>query len=151
MTTQQPGQLPPTNPYGTDFWLGSASPTAPLDFDPSMRLTTGRQLLSQNIVSRLSTARGTVIDCPNDCYDVRDLLSDGMTQSQINALFGQVQQEIEKDQRVQSASVTGSYSAQTSTLTLSIAIQSLYGPFPLTLAITAVSVSILDANLPTSP
>lgn len=144
--TQPVPPLGQTNQYGTDFWIGGV----PLDCDPSFRLVTGRALLSQNIVCRLSTPRGSVIDCPNDCFDLRAELSDGMTQSQINALFGQVQQEIEKDQRVQSASVTGSYSAQTSTLTLSIAIQSLYGPFPLTLGITSVSVTILDANLPTT-
>ena len=132
------------NAYGSDFWLGGS----PTDLDPSMRLVSGRDLLSQSLVCRFSTGRGTVIDCPNDCFDIRDELSDGMTQSQINALFPKVQQEALKDQRVQSCTVTGSFSVATSTLTLVLSIQSLYGPFKLVLQVSAVSVTILNANLP---
>lgn len=135
---------PAPNIYGQDFWLGGA----PLDFSPDMRVVTGRALLAQSIVCRLSTARGTVIDCPNDCLDLRDMVSDGLSQSQLNALGGQVRQEILKDQRVQDAAVTATYAAPSSTLTVQIRVSSLYGPFALVLSVTAVTVTILNANLP---
>jgi hypothetical protein len=136
----------PTNAYGTDFWIGGAT----LDADPSMRLVTGRDLLSQNLVCRFSTARGTVIDCPNDCLDLRDEISDGLTQSQLNALQGQIQQEALKDQRVQAISVTTTFDAATSTLTVVMNITSLYGPFQLVLQISDVTVQLLNANMPTT-
>jgi hypothetical protein len=140
----QPANLP--NPYGSDFWIGGT----PLDLDPSMRLTSGRPLLSQNLVCRFSTPRGGAIDCPNDGLDLRDLVSDGMTQSQINALQGQIQQEALKDQRVQSLTVQCSFTSATSTLTVTLNVVSLYGPFQLTLAVTSLTVAILNANLPSA-
>jgi len=140
---------PVVNPYGTDFWIGSVN-GGPPDLDPSMRFTTGRQLLSQSLVCRFSTARGTVIDCPNDCLDLRDLVSDGMTQSQINSLGGAIRQEALKDARVQDVQVQSTFSNATSTLTVTMNVASLYGPFKLVLAVSSVTVTILDANLPTS-
>jgi len=134
----------PPNPYGTDFWLGGV----PLDLDPSMRLTSGRALLAQNIVCRLSTPRGSVIDCPNDCLDLRGELSDGMTQSAINALFGTIRSEVLKDNRVKDCVATGSYDNETSTFSPTLAVTSLYGPFSLTLEIDSVTVKILNANTP---
>lgn len=134
------------NPYGTDFWLGGT----PLDFDPSFRLATGRQLLAQSLVSRLTTGRGTAIDCPNDCLDIRDLVSDGLTISQLNSISGLVQGEVLKDQRVKTVLVTTTFSLVSSVLNMTIAVTSLYGPFSLTLAVSQVTVQILNANLPTA-
>lgn len=135
-----------TNIYGTDFWIGGST----LDADPSMRLVTGRALLSQNLVCRFSTPRGSVIDCPNDCLDLRDEVSDGLTSSELNALRGKIQQEALKDQRVKTVAVTTSFNYSTSTLTVTMNVTSLYGPFALVLSVSALTVTILDANLPTS-
>jgi hypothetical protein len=133
--------------YGIDFQLASNSQGI-MDFDPSMRTTTGRALLSQSLLCRLSTPRGSVIDCPNDGLDLRDLLSSGQTNGNLLAIAGSIQNEVLKDQRVSTATVNCSYVPQTATMTATIAIQSSYGPFTLVLSVSAVTVQILDANIP---
>lgn len=142
------------NPYGIEFWLGIVpAPGANygnsiIDADPSMRTTTGRALLQQSLLCRLTTPLGSVIDCPNDCIDLTALVSDGMTTSQIKQVFGTVQNEVLKDQRVTAAFVTGSFNPATSTLTIAISVQSSYGPFTFTLEVSQVTVKLLNANLP---
>jgi hypothetical protein len=140
--------FPPSDPYGTDFWIGGA-PNGILDGDASLRLTSGRYLLSQRLLCRLSSPRGSYIDCPNDCIDLRDSLSDGMTAAQISALGSTVRAECLKDEQVTDATVSGSFSFQTSALTLTIAIQSAYGPFTMVLLVSGVTVQLLNANLST--
>jgi hypothetical protein len=137
----------PANPYGVDFLI-ARNAAGQLDADPSMRTTTGRALLTQSLLSRVSTPRGSVVDCPNDCLDLRSYVSTGMTYTAILALCAQVQTELLKDQRVYSAVVNGQYNTATSTLTLPCSIQSSMGPFTFTLAVTSVTVSILNSNLP---
>ena len=136
----------PNSPYGTDFWLGGPTP----DADPSIRLTTGRQLLSQSLLCRFTTPRGSVIDCPNDCLDLRNLVSKGYATGSLTALSGQIQQEALKDARVQSVSATTSFNAATNTLTVTMNLASLYGPFQLVLEIDSVTAQILNANLPSA-
>lgn len=138
--------FPPSNPFGSDFWMGGA-PSGILDGDPSMRLATGRQLLSQRILCRLSSPRGSYIDCPNDCIDLRDSLSAGMTQAQIADLGADIRDEVLKEEQVTDAEVSGTFSYQTSALTLSLAVESAYGPFLMVLLVTKVTVQLLNANL----
>jgi hypothetical protein len=145
----------PPLPFGIDFWIGPApgpvgftgNPQLLLDGDPSLRTVTGRALLAQSLLCRQSTSRGSVIDCPNDCLDLRDYLGAGMTPAQVLALYGTIQAELLKDQRVTQVSVNGSYSFQTSILTLNEAITSSYGPFTLVLNVSQVTVQLLNANL----
>lgn len=138
----------PFNPFGADFWIGGT----PLDLDPSMRTVTGRALLSQNLACRFQTPRGAAIDCPNDGMDLRELVSDGLTVSQVNALQGTIANEALKDQRVYSCTVVANFNAQTSTLAVTMSITSLYGPFQLVLAVTssALTAKLLNANLPST-
>lgn len=151
MSAPYPFPTPPPSPYGIEFWIGftpqSVANHFVLDADPSMRTTTGRALLVQSLLCRQTTPRGSVIDCPNDCIDLRDYVSAGMTPLQITQMFGTIQGELLKDQRVAQATVTGTYSFQTSVLTLNEAIQSAYGPFTMTLNVSAVNVILLNANL----
>jgi hypothetical protein len=140
------GAFPPSNPYGTDFWIGG-NPSGILDGDPALRLQTGRALLAQRLLCRLSTPRGSVIDCPNDCIDIRDSLSSGMTTAQIANLGSQVQQELLKDQQVTAVSVTGTFNNANSTLTMTIQVTSGQGPFTMVLAVSSVTVTLLNANL----
>lgn len=140
--------FPPSSPFGTDFWIGGA-PNGILDGDASLRLTSGRALLAQRLLCRQSTPRGSVIDCPNDCIDLRDSLSQGMTVAQISSLGAVIRAELLKDEQVVDAQVSGTFSFQTSVLTLTEAIQSSYGPFTMVLAVSAVTVQLLNANLST--
>ena len=143
----------PPSPYGIDFWIGFTTMSnknagySILDADPSMRTTTGRQLLIQSLLCRQTTPRGSVIDCPNDCLDLKTFVSAGMTPTAITSLCGTIQNELLKDQRVAVVTITGVYNFQTATLTLNEAIQSSYGPFTLVLAVSSVTVQILNANL----
>jgi hypothetical protein len=140
--------FPQSSPFGTDFWIGG-NPKGILDGDPGMRMQTGRALLAQRLLCRLSTPRGSVIDCPNDCIDLRDSLSDGMTTQQIAALGSVVQQECLKDQQVTACNVTGTFSFTTSVLTMTIMVTSGAGPFTMVLAVSQVTVQLLNANLST--
>jgi hypothetical protein len=156
MTVPYPYVQQPPNPFGIDFWIGLApgpvgflgsSRQLLLDGDPSLRTVTGRAILVQSLLCRQSTPRGSVIDCPNDCLDLRDYVAEGMTPTQVLSIYGTIQAELLKDQRVSQAIVNGSYSFQTSVLTLNEAITSSYGPFTLVLAVSAVTVQLLNANL----
>ena len=147
--------LPPSfsiaKPFGIEFWIGlTTTPNGQfmlLDGDPSLRTVTGRALLVQSLLCRQTTGRGSVIDCPNDCINLCDYVQAGMTSAAILQLFGTLQTELLKDQRVTSAIVTGSYNPQTSVLTINEAIQSSYGPFTLVLGVSSVTVQLLNANL----
>src|ERR1700691_1066598 len=104
MTQPYPFPTPPPSPYGIEFWIGfapannaTAAGYSILDADPAMRTTTGRQLLVQSLLCRQTTPRGSVIDCPNDCIDLRDYVAAGMTPSQIVQLYGTIQNELLKD------------------------------------------------------
>jgi hypothetical protein len=140
--------FPSSNPFGTDFAIIGA-PNGALDADPAFRLQTGRALLAQRLLCRLSTPRGSVIDCPNDCIDLRDSLSDGMTVQQISQLGSSVQQELLKDQQVTAVTVSGTFTTATSVLTLTIGITSGAGPFTMVLAVSQVTVTLLNSNLAT--
>jgi hypothetical protein len=139
------------NPYGIEFWMGF-TPTpngvfTQLDADPSLRTTTGRYLLVQSLLCRQTSPRGSYIDCPNDCIDIRALVGAGMTPAAILQLYASIQSELLKDQRVTTAIVTGSYSYQTAGLTINEAITSAYGPFTMVLNVSSVTVTLLNANL----
>ncbi len=137
-------QLP--NPYGFDL---QSLPDADgiIDLDPAMLEGSGRTLLAQSIVRRFTTGRGTVIDAPNDCLDLRGFLSDGFTQAQINQIPGQLKKEAEKDERVNSVDVKAEYLYASKTLTITMAIESGYGPFSLTLSVNAVTVTVLTEGV----
>jgi len=135
----------PTNPYGQDFAIVIVGGV--LDFLPTMGLATGRTLLQQSLICRQTTPTGSVVDCPNDCFDVRDWISEGMTAQQLAQIGTTISNELMKDQRVSMANVTATYSIQTAKLTLTEQITSLYGPFSFVLAVGSVTVELLNQNL----
>jgi hypothetical protein len=60
-----------------------------------------------------------------------------------------VQQECLKDQQVTACNVTGTFSFTTSVLTMTIMVTSGAGPFTMVLAVSQVTVQLLNANLST--
>ena len=143
-----PASIPgvtPSNPYGQDFAIVLNGGV--LDFLPTMGLQTGRALLTQSLICRQTTPTGSVIDCPNDAFDVRDWISEGMTLAQLSQLGTSVSNELMKDQRVGSAIVQASYSLATSQVILNEAITSLYGPFSFVLGVNTVTGALLLQNL----
>lgn len=129
------------NPYGIDLQSRPNSQGI-VDLDPGMIEGSGRLLLAQSIVRRFTTPRGSVIDAQNDCLDIRSLLSEGFTQAQINELSGILKNEAEKDQRIVNADVKATYLASTKALTITMSIQSGYGPFSLTLSLINGQVTV---------
>lgn len=139
----------PNLPFGTDLATITAS-NGVGDLDVGMAEVTGRTLLAQRLARRLTTPRGSVIDAPNDCVDIRLFMSTVSTPQGISATQGSVQNELQKDQGVLSATVAVAYSIQTSIMSITIQVQSAYGPFSLTLAVSAVTISILVNGQPLS-
>jgi len=149
MTTKAPPD------YGNDLSCGQVLTTLPypdgttrtslsFDFAPNLAEVTGRALLSQAIVRRLVTYRGTLIDDPNYGTDVRQWLNDDLGPGDVARIASIVQAEIKKDARIKSAQVTGAFA--NNALTLTCILTDAAGPFRLTLAVTAVSVKILQAG-----
>lgn len=135
----------PANPYGQDFALVLVN--GQLDFTPTMQLATGRALLIQSLISRQTTPTGSVIDCPNDCFDVRDWIGEGKTPAQLNQLGTSVTNELLKDQRVLSCQVKATFNYATSQLFLAESFTSGYGPFSFVLAVNNVTGALLLQNL----
>jgi hypothetical protein len=134
-----------SNPYGQDFAL--VLQNGVVDFQSNMGVTQGRALLAQSLICRQTTPAGSVIDCPNDAFDVRDWISEGMTTDQLSKLSQAVTNELLKDQRVTSAIITATFNFHTGQLILTEAIQSGYGPFSFVLAVSQVTVELLNQNL----
>ena len=138
------------NPFGTDLQsLPNPAANGQIDLDPGMLEGNGRTLLAQRLVRRQTTPTGSVIDCPNDCIDVRGWLSQGWTQQQMQAAAGQLQAELLKEQGVTAVTVNftlaGNPGGAAGTYSLQIVEQftSGYGPFSLTLTITNLTLAVL--------
>ncbi len=137
----QPASLP----------YGSCLATLPnqngtIDLTPDMRMATGRDVLSQSLVRRQTTPRGSVLTSPNDCLDIRQLLGAGQSQAQLQALASTIRTELLRDQRVNSAQVTITVDTATGKTTIAEQIQSSLGLFTLTIALTAGSISVITAG-----
>ncbi len=128
---------------------GSTRAVTALQPDKDFHVSTGRARLSDSLVCRLLTDRGTVPDVVipsttrNVGYNVEDLLNadlDVRGRAEAAAFVGA---ECRKDSRVNRADVTTTPIANT--VTISIAVYDGRGPFPLVLAISDVSTLLLSA------
>lgn len=109
-----------------------------------MSETSGGHLVAEAIARRLQTPRGRLIDDPNYGFDLTGSLNDDLSQADIARISASVQGECQKDERVLSASVQASF--VTGALIVSILLSLASGPFRLVLAVTAVSVQILQVS-----
>ncbi len=135
------------NPYGRDLGtFPNALANGVIDLDLGMTEVTGRDILSQSLVRRQTTPNGSVIDCPNDCIDIRGWLSDGVTSATLQSFAGRLKSELLKDERVLDVLVSVAFTASTNTLTIVENFQSDYGPFSLTLTIGDVTITQLTAQ-----
>lgn len=119
--------------YGVDLSC-VADISATLDeVDP-----TSTQAIREALLRRLATPRGGLPDDPDYGFDVRGLCNRGLTQSQLVDVSTQVRNEVTKDDRVDSATVTVT-TPSPSALRVSVVItpvdQSI-GIFTLTFAVT---------------
>lgn len=121
--------------YGTDL-------SCTTDLDPLGRLVSGDELMVQVCVRRLYCASGALLSDPTDnSIDVRDLISADIGPNDIVRIQGLCSQALLGDPRILSANVIATFSA--GTLTLRITAYGANGPFSLTLAVTALTVTLL--------
>jgi hypothetical protein len=140
MSQQVPGY-----PFGTDLNCIMQSDGS-IDLDPGMGEVSGRTLLVQRVMRRVTTPRGSVVDAPNDCVDLRNVLRAGVLASTPTNLQIQLQQELQKEQGVSSPQVGVKYVQQTSTLTITMSMQSSYGPLNMTFTITGSSAGSVNSS-----
>ncbi len=136
----------PNQPYGTDIGCFFTS-TGVGDLSPGAVEVTGLQLVAQRILCRITTRRGTVIDAPNDCLDIRDYCRAGNTVQNLSAIRSELQAEIAKEQAVQSVSVQVTFNLELGTMQIVLAIVAGSGPFTLTLSVSSLTVQILAPHV----
>lgn len=124
---------------GTDI---SAIP----DLDPSFTLRSGKEVLGEALVRRLTTARGSLAYAPNYGIDIRDYLNRAFDNRLLARLRSYMEAELRRDERVAEVSVTLSYTAATQTIAASIEVVSAEGPFRLTLGVSQTSVELLTVT-----
>jgi hypothetical protein len=135
----------PATFYGTDF---AVAPNANgiLDIQPTLQYVSGLQVLIQSLICRQMCVKGSISDAPNEGIDLRTFIRAGLTQQLLAQIPSIVEKELLRDQRVQSATVTGNYDPVQNVLTLNEVIQSTLGPFSLTLAVSALTVTLIDGS-----
>jgi hypothetical protein len=137
----------PGFPFGTDLSMTiSADGTG--DLDPGMAETSGRTLFAQRCVRRVTTSRGSCVDAPNDCLDIRSFLRAGALTSTATQIQVAYQAEMTKEQGCLSATVSVAFNRATSVLTISMALTSSYGPLSLTFALSPAGITVLLDGLP---
>jgi hypothetical protein len=102
-------------------------------------------LVVQSCYRRLTTRRGTLEDDPDYGLDVMHLLHQGMTQTDLIVIAGQIRNELSKDDRLESVECRATY--QDETLSVDIAGTTRVGTFSMTMGATAASVYLLSPEL----
>ena len=129
-----------SNTFGHDLWWQRD------DLDPLMRETGGSLVLAQWAVRCITTPVGSLLDDPGFGYDVQQWLNSDVEigNPQVAQIQGGISKALLRDERVLSATVTAVYLAASQMLMLSIVIDGGAGPFTLTVAVTSVSVQLLQ-------
>jgi len=115
-----------------------------IDVGRSLKLVAGLDNLGNAIVRRLTTD-GLFYD-QSYGVDVRRWLSAGMDQAKLAELDGVIRGQVEADPRVQNATVVVDTNIAAATMKISIDIDTAAGPFKLILAVTALTVDLLQVE-----
>jgi hypothetical protein len=128
-----------TTDYGTDLDLRD------LDMAPDGGTVTGRALLEQVALIRLSTPRGTCLECEDDGVCLTDWLSRAMGPSEVASLAAVLEAELLKDERIRAARaiVDASSLPSAGELTVELELDGGEGPFRLVLGASAAGIAIL--------
>ena len=115
-------------------------------YDPVGRYVSGSQALMQAVYRRLTTPRGSVPRAPNYGLDLRSFMSIELTRAAMAAIPAQIEQEVLKDERIESVKVViAAHDARS--LTLTVTCSGALGPFRLTLVVSAVTVALLKSEV----
>lgn len=113
------------------------------DVTPDFREVTGRRRLAEAVARRYMTDRGTLVGDPNYGYNLTNLVNADLSPADLVAHQSGAQAEALKEEQVRAAVVVLSLAAD-GLLTVACTLTDADGPFTLTLAISAVSVQILE-------
>lgn len=123
--------------YGLDL-------SATTDVDPLLLTVSGTELMNQVCLRRLYCRPGRLLSNPVDnTLDARDFIANGIKPSDLPRIQGLCQAALLGDQRIYSATVLGGFVPSTNVLTLRLSGFGAFGPFNLTLAVSAVTVELL--------
>lgn len=120
--------------YGTDISCSA-------DIDQAFRLVSGTERVTQALYRRLTTKRGSVADAPDYGFDVRELLSRGLTDDDVGSLAGIIRQEILKEECVSVAVVATTL--VDGALQIDARCESSVGPLAFVLSVTEAAVVLL--------
>jgi hypothetical protein len=124
--------------YGTDVSLTS-------DLSPTLELVDAfsTRSIAEAILRRLDCPRGALVDDPDYGIDVRSMLNRGMTDAEVRALAGRIRAEVEKDDRIDTATVIVTPTPTADELRIQVvatAADARTGRFSLVLAVTSAEV-----------
>jgi hypothetical protein len=127
-----------TQDFGQDF---STFP----DLSGGMALLKGGRVLSEALLRRFSTNRGELPFHPDFGFNLRDFLSEGLTDEQLFYLKASMEAEAEKDERIDQAVVDLTFNRSTQALTARLRLLTAVGPYSLTLLVTQLRTELLEA------
>ncbi len=113
------------------------------DLAPVLGIASGKTNLAMALYRRLTTTRGTLFYDPGYGYNITDLLNAELDAAALSAVRGAINAECEKDERVQLATTSLTFTAATKTLDISVEVETADGPFELVLRVTETTVDIL--------
>lgn len=130
--------LQPAVDFGTGI---NCNTDLPLKFT----FASGYLNLANNLLRRLTTPRGSLPWDLNCGYDVKLLLRDDMGPAGLAAVKSSIESECEKDPRVLVAVATLTFIAAASSLAIALQITTATGSFSFVVAISKLTVSMLEA------
>lgn len=125
----------------TDFGLDLSCIS---DLDAGMREVTGTRQLGEALARRLITPRGTLLDDGNYGTDMTQFVDADINRGTEGRIGSLCDAEFAKDERVFSSRTTASLLK--GVLTLSSAVVAGAGPFTLVIAVTNVTVAVLQPS-----
>ncbi len=127
--------------YGTDIaWeLDMVEPMQ--DVDP-----TSTDAIAQAVIRRLDCPRGRLVDDADYGLDLVGFLNRGTTPAEVNTLAGAIRNEVEKDDRVVSASVVVTPTLNALSVRIRIVPASSNDVFTMTLAASSAGVVLQEIN-----
>lgn len=110
----------------------------------TLALVSQRRAVAEMAYRRLTTPRGQLAFHPDAGRDLRLFLGESVTDARLFAMREQIEQELERDERVERAVAKLTFDARSGALTVTIEISTAEGPFTLTLLVTQLTVELLE-------
>jgi hypothetical protein len=119
--------------YGVDLWCIDDLTEDMAEVDPF-----SVEAISQALIRRLTTPRGSLPDDDNYGFDLRGYCNRGVTLTDLQSLTQQIAGEVRKDDRVSDATVIVAYSTTARSISVSLTITPTdpLGTFTLVFAVT---------------